>query len=270
MGGRRSPDPYRDSVAPGSVASVRHHAARWIGRLDDHPGRPAGAGSTSHLRRPEGAEGCIHRDHDLGVRNERIRPHRLKRILDAPGFDDQLADFTAAALTDGGVAAYRLVYDRRYNEDGAFFAGLGPAFGTKYLHFVTAAHARVVTPILDAVITRWFADHMPEVDLRVDGWTYPSRYEQYVSILGSWGEELGISADEVEHLIFAQQQSRSRSGVWSESWAVPGHTDPTAALAGLRDALDRHDLLPGLEPELDRIATVIEAAARRPRGAVAN
>ncbi|QQM38794.1 8-oxoguanine DNA glycosylase OGG fold protein [Streptomyces liliifuscus] len=59
-------------------------------------------------------------------------PHRLKEILSEPTVDDELAKAGAALRREGAVAAY-------HGLRGAV-KGLGPAFFTKFLHFLDQGH----------------------------------------------------------------------------------------------------------------------------------
>lgn len=144
-------------------------------------------------------------------------PFRVNRILQQPGFAEQLNELTATTLESGGVAAYRLAYTRR-NAGEPFLAHLGAGFGTKYLYFLTKAQTQTVTPVLDAVATQWFRANVRDVNVQVIGWSYPSRYEKYVGVLHDWGEQLGIAADDVEYMIFAQQQSVRGGNRRVEPW----------------------------------------------------
>ena len=151
-------------------------------------------------------------------------PFRTRRIMSQSGFTEHLADLTRVVLSDGGVAAYRHVWRRRWDgptRDTGYLKYLGPSFGTKYLYFLTRAHhADQLTPVLDEVVHRWFRTNAIEVDLRLGQWGYPSRYQTYVEILTQWGASLEIAADDVEHLIFVQQQATD-GGRWDSTW-LPG------------------------------------------------
>ena len=72
---------------------------------------------------------------------------------------------------------------------------LGPAFGTKFLYFLTAASNDVdTTPVLDAVIRRWFTKHA-EVKLYTAWWDLDS-YSRYLGLLGEWRTQLPAPPDQ--------------------------------------------------------------------------
>ena len=166
-------------------------------------------------------------------------PSRVERIMAQPGFEDQLADVTRIALEQGGPAAFEHIRQQRKTGAGCL-KHLGAAFGTKYLSFLTRAHrGSDIAPVLDSVVRAWFAEHVEDVDVRIgDGWTYPCKYTTYVETMQAWGKELEIPADDVERLIFLQQQDATQ-GSWRESWSSAA-ADPEAGelLEGLRLALD--------------------------------
>ena len=138
-------------------------------------------------------------------------PYRTARVL---GTDpDVVSHLVAAARTaqdpnQGGYVAFHEIGEGRDN-DPAYLKYLGPAFGTKFLYFLTAAADAVpVTPVMDAVVRRWFWREA-EVWLNVTSWKSTS-YMDYLSLLDTWREALAPenggkapSRDQVEHVIFA-------------------------------------------------------------------
>lgn len=165
-------------------------------------------------------------------------PFRTHRIMARPEFADELAEVTRVAIEHGGVAAYRLVHQRRSEKPGAagiFLKWLGPAFGTKYIYFITRANQHgQVTPVLDEVVRRWFAINASAANVHIGyQWEHPDRYGNFVDTVHEWGRELGIAADDVEYLIFAQQQA-SDGGQWQEGWLSSEVTmDPSQLLEQL-------------------------------------
>lgn len=80
--------------------------------------------------------------------------------------------------------------------------GLGPAFFTKWLYFGSAkgpAGNAGAAPILDALISNWFAELEPPVRLR---YARTPDYRQYVELLAEWGQPYGIGPAGVEERIF--------------------------------------------------------------------
>ena len=141
---------------------------------------------------------------------------RTKRVLDStPSASDRLADVANAVAVDGAAAGFRAMRD-------IGFKYLGVAFGTKYLYFVSCAHApirdgkRDVAPVLDDVVRRWMSRNAG-VRLRIDTWNL-NDYVLYLELLDSWGNQLGLPRDRVEELIYRYQISADGSRIWREGW----------------------------------------------------
>ncbi|MCD1287781.1 hypothetical protein CV023_18410 [Brevibacterium sp. CCUG 69071] len=150
-------------------------------------------------------------------------PFRTRRILDRPEAAAELFEVAQVAQSDGGLAAFKLIADCRNGGERSFLKWLGPAFGTKYIYFLTAKNnPQKPAPVMDAVVYRWFRKHAPDRKLRVDLWHTPS-YEQFLSSLEEWAADITqqfdqeIQIDDVEYLIFAEG-SRFEGNDWSESW----------------------------------------------------
>ncbi|ANN18502.1 hypothetical protein SD37_24660 [Amycolatopsis orientalis] len=173
------------------------------------------AEATRHAARsttPEGAEAAFLVAMIWGYGPSGYGAWRTARVLaENPRAADRLAEVALVARDRGGLAAFRDLADRplRY---------LGVAFGTKYLRFVTAAQSSEPAPILDAVVRRWLATHSG-LRLNIDEWR-PAVYEDYVALLTSWSEELALTADTVEQLIFRSAISQEGSAAWGEQWAI--------------------------------------------------
>lgn len=162
-------------------------------------------------------------------------PFRTRRIIDRPEAVAELLEVAQVAQRDGGLVAFQLIEDRRSGGKRSFLKWLGPAFGTKYIYFLTAkSNPQEPAPVMDAVVYRWFLKHAPDRKLRVDFWHTPS-YEQFLYSLGEWashirrrfGQEIRI--DDVEYLIFAEG-SRFEGNDWSESWEAEHRAAPPALL----------------------------------------
>lgn len=150
-------------------------------------------------------------------------PFRTRRILDRPEAASELLEVAQVAQSDGGLAAFKLIADRRSVGSKSFLKWLGPAFGTKYIYFLTAkSNPQEPAPVMDAVVYRWFRKHAPDRELRVDFWDTPS-YERFLKSLEEWALDITqrfgqkILIDDVEYLIFAEG-SWFEGNDWSESW----------------------------------------------------
>jgi len=80
--------------------------------------------------------------------------------------------------------------------------GLGPAFFTKWLYFVSSKgdpYGVDCVPVLDALVTRWLGRHVsfaPRYGNAFD-------YETYVSLLRAWARDrVGVTSPRVEEAIF--------------------------------------------------------------------
>ena len=150
-------------------------------------------------------------------------PFRTRRILERPEAAAELLEIAQVAQDDGGLAAFKLIADRRNEGARSFLKWLGPAFGTKYIYFLTAKNnPQEPAPVMDSVVYRWFRKHAPNRNIRVDFWHTPS-YELYLSSLKEWAMDIThrfdqeTRIDDVEYLIFAEG-SRFEGNDWSESW----------------------------------------------------
>lgn len=202
-------------------------------------------------------------------------PSRVARMLTEPRFLDDLAELTRVTLEEGGVAGYQRVRDARHGEqrDRGFLKHLGPAFGTKYIYFLTKAQpveGRGVAPVLDSVVRMWFRKNVDDQATNVeigDGWGYAERYATYVETMRAWAEELGIAADDVEQLIFVSRQTEvggGRAEPWSDASPASaqellGHLGAQIAALGLQGEAETH-----LEAIADLLAETTENDADGP------
>lgn len=90
--------------------------------------------------------------------------------------------------------------------------GLGVAFGTKYVAFCHPAGATPTALIHDELVSSWLALN-GRPDLRAADWSPPT-YEAYLSQMHAWADDLRITAEEVEYLIF-QPEADDRGNQWS-------------------------------------------------------
>lgn len=132
-------------------------------------------------------------------------PFRTARVLSGAkqprgvGLSDEvvqkLANSVEIARRDGAVEGYRFL-----NNEAGKIVGLGPAFFTKWLYFVTArgdATAPAAAPVLDVLVLTWLRAR--GVHLRAG---YTDDYARYVDTLRAWGAPHELAPAEVEERIF--------------------------------------------------------------------
>lgn len=145
-------------------------------------------------------------------------PYRTERVLTAPEAVDALVKVAATAQDKGGEKAFERIASER-DRDRRYLKYLGPAFGTKYLSFLTLGAAPEIeaVPVMDAVVRRWFTQH---TDIALNTWTWnPTSYRAYIAALDAWRGQLSdggaeISRVDLEMVIF----SRARGDA---SWTIP-------------------------------------------------
>lgn len=134
-------------------------------------------------------------------------PFRTERILrvnpDAPA---TLMRVAAVLASDGAVAAYDLL------GHAGRLKYLGPAFGTKYLHFVPPSEVGPPALILDQFVSRG-AESIGGCTFAPGPWSTPT-YARYLETLSSWASTAGVEPADVEMLLFLSQSP----GQWAESW----------------------------------------------------
>ena len=174
-------------------------------------------------------------------------PYRTARVLTSdPCAIAHLTETAerAQASADGGIDAFDHIAGSRKNTP--YLKYLGPAFGTKFLYFLTAASSTArTTPVMDAVVRRWFRTH---AGINLVTWRWEKgRYRTYLEALDAWKGEFTredgtpFERDDVELLIFSH--SRGDDEVWD-----------SAPVALSTDAL--LDLLQG---DIDQIADRIDS-----------
>lgn len=132
-------------------------------------------------------------------------PFRTARILTgtadpageplSPNVLEELKRSVDIAHDGGAVSGYRYL-----NNDGKI-TGLGPAFFTKWLYFVTARGnptSPSAAPVLDALVIEWLRRHA-HVRIR-SGRT--ADYSAYIDHLAAWGTATDHTPVEVEERIF--------------------------------------------------------------------
>jgi hypothetical protein len=135
-------------------------------------------------------------------------PFRVRRLLDAaPDAGAELQAAASALREAGPVAAYARLGDHGV----ARLAGLGPAFGTKFLYFCSPAGDQPAL-ILDRLMSRWLRDNagLAVNEIR---WSV-STYRRYLASMYGWAGELAVASDELEMCIFSEQ-----AGLAGSQWA---------------------------------------------------
>ena len=132
-------------------------------------------------------------------------PWRTRRILEAtPNAAVLLRDIARELRAHGPVAAYEAMTSR------ARLTWLGPAFGTKYLHFCSSETSPPAAIVLDQRVADWLSR---STRLSVDArrWSV-SIYAKYFDRLALWSEALDVTPSDLECCIFqAEANLRSRS-----------------------------------------------------------
>lgn len=176
-------------------------------------------------------------------------PYRTQRMLNH-GSDD--AEYSALAqlvevaqiaqqTQDGGLRAFEHIAEAR-SGGRSYLKYLGPAFGTKFIYFLTKASPEVATaPVLDSVVAGWIQRNAPEVErLRISSWCTNS-YKHYAETLQKWAEDLPrttagrqLEVDDVELLIFQDARGISPSDARSENVTVESMLEDLGAEADAR------------------------------------
>jgi hypothetical protein len=137
-------------------------------------------------------------------------PYRARLMLMTPKAGERLRSVARIAAAEGALAAYvSLGTENRIK-------GLGPAFGTKYLAFCQPDSQPVTALIHDFLVSEWLgANGRP--DLRASTWT-PEIYAAYLDQMHAWAQDLGITPETLEYLIF-QHEADIRGSQWARGLA---------------------------------------------------
>ena len=188
-------------------------------------------------------------------------PYRTERILtrDSAMSDkqaiEQLVEIAGIAQSEGGVAAFDHVATQRRRRT-PYLKFLGPAFGTKFLYFLTKATSVPTTPVLDSVVHGWLQQHAPEVGNFSLSWWDTASYERYVELLHSWAAELpalerrSLDADDLEFLMFNDARGQAPRLAESENVTAESMLDDLGAEADARGG------------ESDRVGALLVEALR--------
>ena len=123
-------------------------------------------------------------------------PWRTRRMLDnTPQALQHLRQAATTVRGAGAIAGYR------YLANEGRIAGLGPAFGTKFLYFIPQAVSGPHALIHDAVVTAAICSHGgPHLSPRA--WSTLT-YETFLGQLGSWSAVVGVEPTDLEMILFS-------------------------------------------------------------------
>jgi hypothetical protein len=133
-------------------------------------------------------------------------PWRIRIALELDAAADRLLAVARCLSMEGPLAAY-----------GGFSSSsrlprIGPAFGTKFLHFCPQAPAKQPAVIFDRLVARWMKENVG-VSLNPVPWA-PRTYERYLDHLESWASALSVSPIDIEERIFVAEATRA-GGQWT-------------------------------------------------------
>lgn len=136
-------------------------------------------------------------------------PWRTRRILESTVESARRLSTVAHTLTaDGALSAYaELALPCRLR-------WLGPAFGTKFLHFCSASCSEDTAIVLDRLVTDWLRSNTG-LSLNPIPWSVPT-YGRYLEHLGHWSAELAVTATELECCIFQAEANRREGSQWAQ------------------------------------------------------
>ena len=100
---------------------------------------------------------------------------------------------------------------------------LGPAFGTKFLHFVSERAPSKQPLILDAVVSRALME-LAGLSVASTAWS-DQTYLSYLKVVRAWSDDLKVDPPDLERILFASQQPAERAEPWVYK-GVPLKTSP--------------------------------------------
>lgn len=134
-----------------------------------------------------------------GFGNRGYGRHRVREILaNTPAPRERLLGVARTLASEGPLAAYR----RLAGEGDCRLAGLGPAFGTKYLYFCQPPMANPTALIHDENVSDWFTRHA-SLDLGCARWS-DATYGGYLALMAEWAAKLDCRPDDLELRIFEE------------------------------------------------------------------
>jgi hypothetical protein len=135
-------------------------------------------------------------------------------MLATPDAPRRLLAVVETLASDGSLAAYR----RLARAEDCRLTGLGPAFGTKLLHFCQPRPVGTSALILDDLVAFWLGCRLT-FHLDAVSWSV-STYERYLERTHAWADALGCTPDDLERCMF-QDEARRRGGQWAGTQPDP-------------------------------------------------
>lgn len=189
-------------------------------------------------------------------------PYRTERVLtSSPNAIDSLVEVAQIAQDPkrGGLEAFKHIQKER-QRPGDYLKYLGPAFGTKYLYFLTKASSDVgTTPVMDALVAKWFRRYATSIAGFNLSWWDSASYERYLLALETWAREIRdahprsapLDLDDVEFLIFSTTRDGS-ADAWgslidTDEVSVEVMLDHLASEASGREGVDTAEGLERVE-----------------------
>lgn len=135
-------------------------------------------------------------------------PWRTKRMLqESPEAARRLRDIARKLHSQGPIRAYEAMASRQR------LTWLGPAFGTKYLHFCSMGKASDTALVLDRLVADWLSRNTGlSLDARL--WSVPT-YARYFQHLAMWSHALQVAASDLECCIFQAEANRRSKSQWT-------------------------------------------------------
>ena len=130
---------------------------------------------------------------------------RTRKVLDSNSDAPQKLARAREVAANGGLRAAFDAYT--YLAGQGRLEHLGPAFGTKFIHFHNSEGL-----ILDKLTAEWY-ERACGIDLKPTHWN-PDRYREYLAFMGGWAESVGVQPEELEEIAFGQV-SRERGNQWA-------------------------------------------------------
>ena len=132
-------------------------------------------------------------------------PFRVARILgDTRDASGRLQRAVQSLASGGPLDGYDALGD--YGQSRLKW--LGPAFGTKFLHFCSPPRLPPAL-ILDRLVADWLRINA-ELSLNPVPWSTQT-YRRYIDLLTEWARELAIEPDELETCLFTEEAGRAGS-----------------------------------------------------------
>lgn len=136
---------------------------------------------------------------------------RTNRILaTSPDAADRLHHIAKVLSDEGPVEGYRAMANQQR------LKWLGPAFGTKYLHFCSGPKHPAL--VLDDLAATWLNQHCG-TKLRPTRWSI-RQYEQYLTNMAVWSAGR-CTPTELEILVFTDEASRRDGNQWAPQQPRP-------------------------------------------------